>query len=74
VGFGFQSDSNASFFFFFPLEQPGVFSMKQREIELATVYMQMFLAGLALNFGANFHELEEITKHALFQVENPSTQ
>ena len=25
--------------------------MKQREIELATVYMQMFLAGLALNFG-----------------------
>jgi hypothetical protein len=32
--------------------------MKQKEIELATVYMQMFLAGLALNFGANFHELE----------------
>ena len=48
--------------------------MKQREIELATVYMQMFLAGLALNFGANFYELEEITKRALFQVENPSTQ
>ncbi len=48
--------------------------MKQREIELATVYMQMFLAGLALNFGANFHELEEITKRALFQVENPANQ
>jgi len=46
----------------------------QREIELATVYMQMFLAGLALNFGANFHELEEITKRALFQVENPPSE
>ena len=48
--------------------------MKQREIELATVYMQMFLAGLAFNFGANFHELEEITKRTLFQVENPPSE
>ncbi len=48
--------------------------MKQREIELATVYMQMFLAGLALNFNANYHELEEITKRALLQVENPSSE
>ncbi len=44
--------------------------MKQREIELATVYMQMFLAGLALNFGANFHELEEITQRALLEIES----
>ncbi len=48
--------------------------MNQREIELATVYMQMFLAGLALNFSANYHELEEITKRALLQVENPRVQ
>jgi len=43
--------------------------MKQREIELATVYMQMFLSGLALNFGADFNELEEITKRALLEIE-----
>ena len=43
--------------------------MKRREMELATVYMQMFLAGLALNFSANFHELEEIAKRALLQIE-----
>ena len=46
--------------------------MKQREIELATVYMQMFLAGLALNFGANYHELEEITKRALLRSGKPA--
>ncbi len=28
-----------------------------------------FLTGLALNFDANYHELEEITKRASFQVE-----
>jgi hypothetical protein len=32
--------------------------------------MRIFLAGLAFNFNANFHELEEITKRALFQIEN----
>jgi hypothetical protein len=48
--------------------------MKQKEIEVAIVYMRFFLAGLAFNFNANFHELEEITKRALLEVEteNPS--
>jgi hypothetical protein len=43
--------------------------LKQKEIEAASLIMQIFLAGLALNFDANFHELEEITKRALLQVE-----
>ena len=42
--------------------------MKQKEIEAAAVCMQIFLGGLALNFNANFHELEEITKRALLEV------
>ena len=43
--------------------------MKQKEIEAAAICMRIFLAGLALNFDANFHELEEITKRALLDVE-----
>jgi hypothetical protein len=42
--------------------------MKQKEIEMATAYIRLFLAGLALNFNANFHELEEITKRALLEI------
>jgi len=44
--------------------------MNQKEIEAAVVCMRIFLAGLALNFDADFHELEEIAKRALFQIEN----
>jgi hypothetical protein len=44
--------------------------MNQKEIEAVVVCMRIFLAGLALNFDADFHELEEITKRALFQIEN----
>jgi len=43
--------------------------LKQKEIEAAAIMMRIFLAGLAFNFDANFHELEEITKRALLQVE-----
>jgi hypothetical protein len=43
--------------------------LKQKEIEAAAIMMRIFLAGLALNFDADFHELEEITKRALLQVE-----
>lgn len=32
--------------------------------------MRIFLVGLAFNFDADFHELEEIAKRALFQIEN----
>ncbi len=44
--------------------------MKQKEIEVAVLAMWIFLAGLALNFNADFHELEEITKRALGAVES----
>lgn len=42
--------------------------MNQKEIEIAAVQMRLFLAGLALNFSTNFHELEEITKRALLEI------
>jgi hypothetical protein len=42
--------------------------LNQKEIDAASIEMQVFLVGLALNFDANFHELEEITKRALFEV------
>jgi hypothetical protein len=44
--------------------------MKQKEIEVAAVHLRFFLVGLAFNFDANFHELEEITKRALLEMEN----
>ena len=43
--------------------------MNQKEIEAAAIHMRIFLAGLALNFDANFHELQEITKRALLEIE-----
>ena len=43
--------------------------MKQKEIEAAAIMMRIFLAGLAFNFDADFHELEEKTKRALLEVE-----
>jgi len=43
--------------------------MNQKEIDVAAVLMRIFLSGLALNFNADFHELEEIVKRALLQVE-----
>ena len=42
--------------------------MNQKEIEAAAICMRIFLAGLALNFDANFHELQEITKRALLEI------
>ena len=44
--------------------------MKQKEIEAAAIMMRIFLAGFALNFDADFHELEEITSRALCAVES----
>lgn len=46
------------------------FDLKQKEIEAAALCMRIFLAGLALNFDANFHELEEITRRALGAIES----
>ena len=42
--------------------------MNQKQIEAAAVMMRIFLAGLALNFDATFHELEEISKRALLEI------
>lgn len=42
--------------------------MDQKGIEAAVVYMRIFLAGLALNFDADFHELEEIVKRRFFKL------
>ncbi len=44
--------------------------MNQKEIEAAVVCMRIFLTGLAVNFDADFHELEEIAKRAVFEIEN----
>ena len=44
--------------------------MNQKQIEAAAIMMRIFLTGLALNFDADFHELEEITKRALLEVES----
>jgi len=43
--------------------------LNQKEIEAAVVMLRIFLAGLSFNFDANFHELEEITKRALLEIE-----
>lgn len=48
--------------------------MKQKEIEAATIMMRIFLAGLSLNFDSNFHELQEITKRALLEIETGASR
>ena len=70
VDCGFQS-GNPIFPFFFSAQVAKRFSlMNQKDINAAVVTMRIFLAGLALNFDANFHELEEITRRALGAVES----
>lgn len=44
--------------------------MNQKQIEAGACMMRIFLTGLAFNFDANFHELEEITKRALNGIES----
>lgn len=44
--------------------------MNQKQIDAAAVMLRIFLSGLALNFDADYHELEEITKRALLEVES----
>ncbi|MBE3116318.1 hypothetical protein IMZ68_03860 [Candidatus Bathyarchaeota archaeon] len=43
--------------------------MDQKQIEAGACMMRIFLMGLALSFDANYHELEEITKRALLEIE-----
>ncbi len=47
--------------------------MNQKQIEAAALVMRIFLAGLAFNFDANFHELEEVTKRALLEIETETS-
>jgi hypothetical protein len=47
--------------------------LNQKQIEAASVMVRIFLAGLALNFDADFHELEEIAKRALLQIETEAS-
>jgi hypothetical protein len=42
--------------------------LNQKQIDASAVMLQIFLSGLALNFDADFHELEEITKRALLEI------
>jgi hypothetical protein len=44
--------------------------VNQKRIEASAVVLRIFLTGLALNFDANYHELEEIAKRALLEVES----
>jgi hypothetical protein len=43
--------------------------LNQKQIDAAAVILRIILSGLALNFDADFHELEEIIKRALLQIE-----
>jgi len=43
--------------------------MDQKEIDAAVMVMRIFLVGLAFNFDADFHELEDIVKRAMLQIE-----
>jgi hypothetical protein len=47
--------------------------LNQKQIEAAAVLMRLFLSGLAFNFDANFHELEEVTKRALLEIETEAS-
>ena len=48
--------------------------MKQKEIDSAVVVMQIFLSGLTFTFDADFHELEEIAKRALLEIDVGASQ
>ena len=43
--------------------------LNTKQIDAAAVILRIVLSGLALNFDADFHELEEVTKRALIQIE-----
>ena len=48
--------------------------MNQKEIAASVVMMRIFLVGLSLNFDASFHELEEIVKRAMLEIESVSSE
>ena len=54
---------------FYAKSKRRLLEVNQKEIEAAAIMMQLFLTGLAFNFDATFHELEEVAKRALLQIE-----
>jgi hypothetical protein len=44
--------------------------LNHKQIEAAAILIRIFFAGLAFNFYAVFHELEEVTRRALGAVES----
>jgi len=42
--------------------------LNQKQIEAAAMHMRLFLVGLSFAFDANFHELEEVVKRAMFEI------
>jgi hypothetical protein len=48
--------------------------LNQKQIEAGVSIMRIFLTGLAFDFDANYHELEEITKRALLQIETGASR
>jgi hypothetical protein len=55
--------------FLFFLQPSGGLLLNHKEIEAAAIMMRIFLAGLAFNFDADFHELKDITKRALLEID-----
>jgi hypothetical protein len=47
--------------------------LNQKQIDAAAAMMRIFLSGLAFNFDADFHELEEVTKRALLAIESEAS-
>ena len=48
--------------------------MDQRQIEAAAVHMRLFLVGLSFAFDTNFHELEEVVKRAMLEIESEAVK
>jgi hypothetical protein len=55
--------------FFFFGQYPGGFLIESKRARSRSQSMLLFLVKLALYYNADFHELEEITKRALLEVE-----
>jgi hypothetical protein len=55
--------------FFFFGQYPGGFLIESKRARSRSQSMRLFLVKLALYYNADFHELEEITKRALLEVE-----
>jgi hypothetical protein len=67
--FGSSTTLRFPFFLFTYYGSVGGFCLNQERIEAAAVHMRLFLVGLSFAFDANFHELEEVVKWAMLEIE-----